>query len=143
MPWWLHKRVHRRESTTFSWLRCTVCKSYILARTNEEAFSRFVGEPCYNGPLEPRLSVAGTRLPHNGARGTEHRMHPVPCSHPTSRWTSSVDLQVASTMCVHQEPRFATNVRLATLQTQKRVQKKLFIAVSSVHACPTALLSVP
>lgn len=38
-----------------AYLRCKVCKSYILARTNEEAFSRFVGEPCYHGPLEPRL----------------------------------------------------------------------------------------
>ena len=38
-----------------AYLRCTVCKSYILARCNEDAFSRFVGEPCYCGPLEPRL----------------------------------------------------------------------------------------
>ena len=38
-----------------AYLRCTVCKSYILARCNEEAFTRFVGEPCYCGPLEPRL----------------------------------------------------------------------------------------
>ena len=37
-----------------AYLRCTECKSYILARTNEEAFNRFVGEPC-RGPLEPSL----------------------------------------------------------------------------------------
>ena len=38
-----------------AYLRCTECKSYILARTNEEAFTRFVGEPCHCGPLEPSL----------------------------------------------------------------------------------------
>ena len=38
-----------------AYLMCSVCRSYILARTNEEAFNRFVGEPCYHGPLEPSL----------------------------------------------------------------------------------------
>lgn len=38
-----------------AYLRCTECKSYILARTNEEAFNRFIGEPCHCGPLGARV----------------------------------------------------------------------------------------
>ena len=45
--WWLN--------LDRAYLRCTVCKSYILVRTNEESFSRFVGEPCHCGLLEPSL----------------------------------------------------------------------------------------
>ena len=41
-----------------AYLRCTECRSYILARTNEDAFNRFVGEPCHCGPLEAGLMTA-------------------------------------------------------------------------------------
>ena len=41
-----------------AYLRCTECRSYILARTNEESFNRFIGEPCHCGPLEPSLNTA-------------------------------------------------------------------------------------
>ena len=41
-----------------AYLRCTECRSYILARTNEDSFNRFIGEPCHCGPLEPSLNTA-------------------------------------------------------------------------------------
>ena len=34
-----------------AYLRCSECKSYILARTNEDAFTKFVAEPCLVGPV--------------------------------------------------------------------------------------------
>ena len=34
-----------------AYLRCTQCRSYILARTNEASFEAFVGETCFSGPL--------------------------------------------------------------------------------------------
>ena len=36
-----------------AYLRCSECKSYILARTNEDAFNKFVAEPCHVGPVPP------------------------------------------------------------------------------------------
>ena len=38
-----------------AYLRCTQCRAYILARTNEQAFERFVGETCWYGPLPPGM----------------------------------------------------------------------------------------
>ena len=36
-----------------AYLRCTKCRSYVLARTNESAFETFVGEVCHFGLLSP------------------------------------------------------------------------------------------
>lgn len=36
-----------------AYLRCQVCRSYILARAGEEQFHRFLGSPCHHGLLDP------------------------------------------------------------------------------------------
>ena len=38
-----------------AYLRCDLCKSYILARSNEQTFEEFVGQVCNSGPLPPSM----------------------------------------------------------------------------------------
>ena len=38
-----------------AYLRCTRCRSYVLARAGEEIFTRFIGEFCHHGPLASNL----------------------------------------------------------------------------------------
>ena len=38
-----------------AYLRCDLCKSYILARSNEQIFEEFVGQVCNSGPLPPSM----------------------------------------------------------------------------------------
>ena len=33
----------------------SLCKSYILARSNEKTFEEFVGQVCHSGPLQPSM----------------------------------------------------------------------------------------
>ena len=38
-----------------AYLRCTLCRSYVLARAGEDIFNRFLGEVCHHGPLASDL----------------------------------------------------------------------------------------
>ena len=60
-----------------AYLRCTLCRGYVLARAGEESFNRFLGEVCHHGPLEAHLwhGHHSHRMTRTGAQIECERCH--------------------------------------------------------------------
>lgn len=106
-----------------AYLRCTECKSYILASPNEEAFNRFVGEPCHCGPLSPDL-WHWTCHAHDGAARTQFGMLDMSCQDAHHGSWCLHDVEVEDTAQLHQVKRVAVHVFVAHHRTEEKARKK-------------------
>ena len=106
-----------------AYLRCSECKSYILARTNEDAFNRFVAEPCHVGPLK------ADEWPGHGSHTMQRKGTSLECTrcHARTKFHNGeikLTTRLAARWCVPKEQRLETDVLMREPTDGKRRAKK-------------------